>query len=427
MSSTQSRGTNHVVSGRQNQLDGLRGLAAASVVVAHGIVTFDFALFSGSARDSIVPWDIYLSGAPFLLPMAGNLPVCIFFALSGYVLSHSFSNTDLGPLALLFKRYTRFTLPILSACVISYALLACGLMANQRLAVVTKSAWLAHQMQQVPSLSQALQDGLYRALVHLTPVPTPYDSVLWTMCIEFWGSVMLIAIFFIAGLLPPGAMGRERARVILLVVAGVVGCTSYLGLFAYGALFNLTQFHRRVRSGAAALLLALGLFMGTIPYSAVPWSIVRPFIEWPLPTVPGIPFTHTPITFFHSLGAILVLIAANSFLPFRRMLSSRPFRFLGRISFPLYLIHIPLLMSVVCSCALGLLHFGMPYAWMAALSLALFFAVSLSAATVLLFVCEGPSITLSGWVGVATDRLVRRMAAFALRRPIPRSEDGRDG
>ncbi len=394
--------TNDAHSDRSTHLDGLRGLAALVVVVVHGIIAFDFAFYTGQAKDSLVSWDVLISGAPLLIPMAGDLSVCLFFALSGYVLSHSFSKTRLSAIALLFKRYVRFTLPILSACLISYALLASGLMDNHSLAVVSKSTWLADQMQQTPSFIQALGDGLYGALIMGS---SAYDSSLWTMPIELWGSIVLIAVFSLTAFRSRSEKTRENDRVIIFLILGLLGACSYLGLFAFGALLYLTQIHRRISSRGAAILLGLGLFLGTIPYSAAPWRIVRPFVEQTLPTLPGIPYAHSSISFYHSIGALLILIAANAYLPFRRMLASRRFLFLGDISFPLYLIHIPLLLSIVCSGALAALGLGLPYAQTMILSLVFFVAVSILAAGGLMFIIERPSIALSKKIGLAIDNI----------------------
>jgi peptidoglycan/LPS O-acetylase OafA/YrhL len=392
-------------SDRDTHLDGLRGLAALVVVVYHGIVAFDYALESGLARHSVFAWDVYLSGAPFLLPMAGDLSVCVFFALSGYVLSHSFGKTRLGPLALLAKRYVRFTPAILSAVLSSYALLAGGLMKNQELAAVAKSGWLAGHMLQSPSFAQALQEGLYGALVTGS---FTYNTSLWTMRIEFWGSVILIAVFSLTAFRTPRPEIRARDRILLLCVLGLLGSGSYLGLFAFGALLQLTQLHRKLSSRGAAILLGAGIFWGTIPYSAVPWESVRPFVERTLPMVSGTPFAHSPASFFHALGAVLVLMAANACIPFRRMLSAPPFGFLGQISFPLYLIHAPLLNSFVCAGALAMLGDGFSYGLTMALSILLLVAISVAAATALLFVSERPAIALSGKMGSMTDSFSRK-------------------
>ena len=62
------------MSHRNTHLDGLRGLAAFIVVISHGIITFDFALHTGQVKDSLVPWDVSISAAPLVLPMAVNRP-----------------------------------------------------------------------------------------------------------------------------------------------------------------------------------------------------------------------------------------------------------------------------------------------------------------------------------------------------------------
>jgi peptidoglycan/LPS O-acetylase OafA/YrhL len=384
------------------------------VVIAHGIVAFDYALFSGQSSDSISSWDVFVSGAPLLVPLAGNLAVCIFFALSGYVLSQSFATTGLGIVALVLKRYTRLSIPILTACLVSYSLLAGNLMANVQLASITRSSWLARQMQQAPSITEAVREGLYSSLIHLKPVPTPYDSVLWTMCIEFWGSIVLILVFGLTGIGASNPKKRETRRIVTLIALGILGCTSYLGLFALGALLYISRLHLRVNSKLAAALLILGVFLGTVPFSSVPWQIMRSLVAPTMITIPGVPFPLIRITFVHSIGAVFILISANSFAPFRRMLSSPGFRFLGRISFPLYLVHSPILMSVVSKAAVALFRVGLGYAASTAIALGLLVTVSVAVATGLLYICELPSIKFSGLVANATDGLVRKVFTRAL-------------
>lgn len=400
------------MSERDMHLDGLRGFAAFIVVVAHGIIAFDFALYTGEIKNSLTTWDIFVSGAPLLLPMAGNLSVCIFFALSGYVLSQSFSTTSLGVIALLLKRYIRFTLPILAACLISYTLLVNGSMENHQLAAISKSNWLADQMQQAPSFKQALKEGLYLSLTGDVPFSTSYDSSLWTMSIEFCGSVILICIFKLPEISMSCPEKRRRFQIFLLTALGGLGFLSYIGLFAFGAMLNLTRIHRKISSRLSVFLLGLGFFLGSIPYSSAPWDIVRPFIDWQLPIVRWIPYAHSSISFCHSIGAILILIATDSLFLLRRMLSNPFFQFLGQISFPLYLIHIPLLMSVISRGALLMLHSGLKYAHTMVLSLSLLVVVSVLLATILLFICERPSITLSGRIAFVADNLVKRITAL---------------
>jgi peptidoglycan/LPS O-acetylase OafA/YrhL len=393
---------------RQTHLDGLRGLAALVVVATHGIVAFDYGLYAGMERARRFSWDIQLSGAPFLLPLAGSLSVCLFFALSGYVLSHSFSTTRLGSIGLFAKRYVRLAIPILAACLLAYAVAALGWLRNAPLSAVTGSGWLASQLRQTPSFEQAFREGAFRALVHLRPYWTSYDSALWTMNIEFYGSLLLIAVFGLTSRVP--SLGRrERWRIGIFALCAIAGASSYLGLFAFGALINLTQVERRIKPAAATGLLLAGLFLGTLPISASPWAVVRPFGGWRPPSVWFDPFPESPIVFWHAVGALLVLLAANSLRSFRRLLDSAFVQYLGHISFPLYLVHTPILISAVSFEALAWYRCGLPYAWTAGLSIVFLLAASLAAATGFFYALERPSIRLSGRVGRFADGLVRSL------------------
>ena len=59
--------------------------------------------------------------------LAGNYSVCVFFALSGYVLSSSFDRTTLGAVALTAKRALRLGIPILAVTLFAWVLVASGL------------------------------------------------------------------------------------------------------------------------------------------------------------------------------------------------------------------------------------------------------------------------------------------------------------
>ncbi len=148
---------------RFEHLDGLRGLAATVVLVSHGVIALDFALFTGRVEHSHGAWDVGLSGAPFSIVSAGDFAVCVFFVLSGFVLTHAFSRALLGSAALAAKRYIRLALPVLAACLLSYSLLAAGVMQNHAVATITHSSWLDAQMRQSPSLLDAVREGAFGA------------------------------------------------------------------------------------------------------------------------------------------------------------------------------------------------------------------------------------------------------------------------
>lgn len=134
-------------SSRFAHLDGLRGWAALLVVFHHGMLALDFALYSGQRVDSRTSWDIWLSGTPFFpLAPAGNVAVCTFFILSGYVLAHAYTRSRQVWLALAVRRYLRLGLPILAGFGFSFLLLRLGLLGTGAAAQITHSSWLHRQV-----------------------------------------------------------------------------------------------------------------------------------------------------------------------------------------------------------------------------------------------------------------------------------------
>jgi peptidoglycan/LPS O-acetylase OafA/YrhL len=403
---------------RYGHLDGLRGIAALIVVLHHAAIAFDFAFYTGVPSTGHGDWAARISGLPFLLPLAGNYSVCVFFALSGFVLASSFSRTALGAPALIVKRTIRLGIPILSVCLVSWLLLSSGLTFNIQAQAATGSAWLVWgQLPRHPSLSAAMRDGLYGSLLGL-PQATEYDSSLWTMSIEYMGSLLMIAVF--AAIRPLRAdHGRDMLLVAIFLALGLLGHSLYLCLFAFGAAIRLGDLRRILATipglnWIMAVVLISGLFLGTVPYSAArgawldaltAYAPVTPQTSWQAPDGAwrGIPGE----TFWHAVGAILTLIAADSWPMMRRLLDARLPRFLGRISFPLYLLHVPILLSAGCGLFLLLIQagFDVPRAWVVAA--AAFIAISLTAAFVWTLLVEERAIAWSNGAARRVYRLVR--------------------
>jgi len=174
---------------RYAHLDGLRGIAALLVMIYHGLLAFDCALLTGLPENSVTSWDVWLSGAPFLIPMAGNLSVCLFFAMSGFVLISVFDAAPLGFLPLLAKRYVRLAIPTTCACLFGCLLLSSGWMANHQVSTITRSTWwLGGQYRQAASFIRAFQEGSWDTFFHASNIFKTYDSSLWTMRVELAGS-----------------------------------------------------------------------------------------------------------------------------------------------------------------------------------------------------------------------------------------------
>jgi len=134
------------------------------------------------------------------------------------------------------------------------------------------------------------------------------------------------------------------------LVAMAIFYDSYYLAFILGIVLSDHQLRSGDRDAPLVLTLLaviLGLTFGSYPYYGADqglWSL--------LPTVGS---AHKAV-FYHILGAVLLIQAANQFTRARRLLARPAFRFLGRISYSLYLIHFPL----VCSLSTGLALFLLP-------------------------------------------------------------------
>ena len=407
------------LSGRYDHLDGLRGIAALIVVLHHCIDMFDLAITTGNPDHAYGRLDTLISGLPFLILDAGNFSVCIFFALSGFVLTMAFSRSRLGAIGLATKRYVRLALPILATCIGSYVLLLCGAYRNASVATFTRSDWAATQFLQPPHLLSAVTEGLFRDLIFQAPGSQSYNSTLWTMQIEFAGSLFLIAIIACLKRLNPEP-DRLRARgLIVFTSAAVLLFYTYLMPFCIGAAFHLARggasmpasMARRsaARGMVYAALGAVALFLGTIPYSSQPSFAVELFAHVPVVLSSAYPLSLIDAqAFWHVIGAAGVLFIVQTTGFWRRALSHRACRFLGDISFPLYLVHVPILCSAGAATYLAVHTSG--NALVAILAAAVTtLMLSLSVSALATRAIEGPAIALSDRAGRTADAVVRRI------------------
>src|ERR1700741_4157400 len=102
---------------RLHQLDGLRGIAALTVVVFHYLSAFVPALTPDQTKNPH-----WLSDTPLAVTFNGPFAVVVFFVLSGFVVSKAALGQ--GPLPLTIAlRYLRLTIPMLVSVLLAWLLL----------------------------------------------------------------------------------------------------------------------------------------------------------------------------------------------------------------------------------------------------------------------------------------------------------------
>jgi peptidoglycan/LPS O-acetylase OafA/YrhL len=300
---------------RLSVIDGIRGWAALVVVLYHLFVeTFGrlFPVFTSS-------WTYFALNGP--------LAVTVFFILSGDAVSVSFfrsRQTDSID-RLLVKRYLRLAAPVLCSCLLIYCLMALGLTFNRGAGrVVRHDDWLGSFLTFAPNLRQMVRYALV-GVFSKTGLETSYNPFLWTMPIELVGSVLVFLYLYV--------FNNLRAPITTLlgfiavffasrlsVAALFIGV--YLGyLRASGVLDRL---HRAPRWQAASALLVLALVVAD---TKLRYARIDPF------------WFNVPI-------ASALIFCAYSNRALNGFFENKFSAALGRLSFPLYLCHFSIIVSL---------------------------------------------------------------------------------
>lgn len=315
-------------------LDGLRGVAAFVVVVFHYLC-----FLHPSMVPDITANPAKIADTPLGIFWNGPFAVSIFFVLSGFVLAGAADKRRSLVVSNLITRYLRLALPVLASVLLAWALLTVWPTATATLQAMldNPSPWLNHTLQgDIPSVYDAIYDGLFG---NFRWGGSAFNNVLWTMRIELLGSIGIFGVYWLT---------KGRTRLILLGLAGfalilaprldfVAFLAFVLGALIYEAHLRGAFSNPSVLAGLLALL--LGLLLG---------APGRGFAErWDFPIVSGKLAVGEPRGLIPVIAAALILYAVLSLRPAATALSTSVPQWLGRISFSLYLVHVPMLYTLI--------------------------------------------------------------------------------
>jgi peptidoglycan/LPS O-acetylase OafA/YrhL len=287
--------------GRLEYLDGLRGCGAVTVLLYH--VFCDGMPVSAKSAEILVK----------LVPFNGQIAVSLFFILSGFALSLGFLTT--GNTTTLLKmaagRYFRLVIPVFAICAVVFALLKFGLIlpASERPPPFNQLLLFD------PDLGHLVKFGLWDVFFAYSSENT-YAGPLWTMSIEFIGSFLILGLLFVGG--------RRKMRWGLYAAA----------LLIFG--WMNSHYVQFVLGLVLAELWARRLFVSARPR----WSALALAIALALPLLAV--HDQRAINLCATLLFISVLLSPLA----QGALSGRVGRHLGTISFPLYLVHGPIMFLV---------------------------------------------------------------------------------
>lgn len=250
---------------KEKYLDGLRGLAAFIVVVSHFLIGFYPSFHTGNIdtlrTNSGI--EILFAKTPLNLIYGGNVSVCIFFILSAYVLTYRFfrDNNENIIISSLVRRYLRLMPPVLFSITVAYCLMKLGLFYNVEASKVTLSDWwLGSFYNFEPNFYEMIKQGLYGVFLEHSYT---YNSVLWTMYYEFYGSLIVLVSALV--------FGKIKNRYIFYVVALLITVKTYFFTFFLGLILSdlsnsKNNFTIRYNKNYINIIfIIIGLFLASYP------------------------------------------------------------------------------------------------------------------------------------------------------------------
>ncbi|KUJ23462.1 uncharacterized protein LY89DRAFT_693563 [Mollisia scopiformis] len=333
-------------------LDGLRGVAAFLVMVYHyHLDMFKFNTEAPYGAPNTQPWELWRLPYLRIIWCSGHTQVGIFFVLSGFVLSWSSLSSiregrpekfvqSLGSAS--FRRWMRLFLPcfligLLSLLQFYFALVELPITRRSSFsAQLLDYLWECERFSNPFHLERTNWEVLHK-----------YNHTMWTMPVEWAGSLVVFMV-----LLMVSRIQSYTRRTIILAMVPIYSCLSAkwnYWLFTTGILladyvkqaggFKQLSDHMSRRSRLFWIfVLLVGGWLGGIPGKREWYE--RPGYEW---TDNWIPTNWQDIEggqrYFWCWSGIMIIWGLAHFTTLRRFFE-RPFcRYLGKISFMLYLTH----------------------------------------------------------------------------------------
>lgn len=317
-------------------LDGIRGIAALVVLIHHFTLAFLPATYTLHTDDAHwrPGWEIAYGRSVFSVFSDGNFAVCVFFVLSGYVLSRQYflsANVE-TIVSAASRRFLRLYVPVAATLIIAYCFLKLGWYFNVEASRVAHSEWWMGKFWVTDKPEAKLLSGLsYSTMFSGDGF---LDTSLWTISTELYGSMLVFAFLVLTH------NTRNRAVALLALLAYFI-CFElyYYAAFLLGIALHFTK-HWELRSAPWRFVLSTLLFVLSMTLGAFPAGIGSMLhYDWKQPHL---------VVAYHVLGSVGLIISVLMSPRLQRFFGSRPARFLGDISFCLYLLHALVLGSASC-------------------------------------------------------------------------------
>lgn len=270
----------------------------------------------------------FLYNSPFLFFVSGKSAVFIFFVLSGIVLSRSVDGKNIyRHFDAIISRLPRLMIPSLFSCIIVFVLFK-YLFTSWDIGL---TKWI-DGLYVSPSLTDALYNGSIRPFFL---DGSSYNSVLWTMKIELFGSFLIYLFSLLAGF--SSLIASSGLFLLLSLFSFLIGGASLsLGFLCFWFGFVIFKFDIKIKNKYLCLLtFVVGLYLAGAHNDSWSYSLISSVLKGK---------TYIVCNF---ISGIMIVLAVYSNDMVQKRLNNKHLVKLGHMSFSIYLIHLSVI-SLVC-------------------------------------------------------------------------------
>jgi peptidoglycan/LPS O-acetylase OafA/YrhL len=331
--------------GKLVELEALRGIAATIVLLHHFLLLFAPRLHGRNFPDD----PIALVRTPLYALVNGSAAVTVFFVLSGFVLTvRAMEDRDWRQILVgVVKRWPRLVPLVVMVNILSAIFFLFGLYQDSTWFNLGRYARLDPFEQAASVIGGAVKEGVFSTFVHKK---SDFNSALWTMHYELFGSFAAYATALVLIFQKSFVRAMAAGGLALVVTATMTGEGGiYYAMLVAGVLIARTYLEREVVAHASTLLKpwripvvlgAAGLVVVLFGYDGYSkpvgfYAFMAPFSS---PQIEPL---------IHGIAAIIVLVLVLFYDPVRTRLAGPTASLLGRLSFPVYLVHLPILLGLV--------------------------------------------------------------------------------
>jgi peptidoglycan/LPS O-acetylase OafA/YrhL len=325
--------------GKLIELEALRGVAAMIVLFHHFLLIVAPRLHGRNFPDD----PIALVRTPLFALVNGTAAVAIFFVLSGFVLTfRAMEKRDWSQLLVgAVKRWPRLIPLVAIVNFLSAIFLMLGLYQDR--------TWFGASAfkQETSVFRSALAEGIFSTFIFGS---TNFNAALWTMHYELFGSFAAYATGLVLIFQKSFARAMAIGAVALLLTATLTGEGGiYYAMLVAGVLIARIYIERDAIASAL-------IFMspGRVPIMLSTASLAvllcgydgysKPVGFYAFMARFASPQTEPLV---HGIAAVAILVLVLFCCPVHRWLVGPITVLLGRLSFPIYLVHLPILLGLI--------------------------------------------------------------------------------